>query len=190
MKKQYLTVCFLLGVLLIGGCKTQEEKQAAACESEDVACSFETADPILISKPRAFDEAIDFFQEGKTGILYFGFEDCPWCQQAVPILKEVASEYGQEVIYIQTRDADRNLLYTEEQKQEIIPYIEQYMSENDEGQLSLFVPCVVVVKDGKAIGGHVGTVDGHDAHEREMSEQEQAELKKTYEEMFEKLALK
>lgn len=188
MKKKYLTVCFVLSFFLITGCQTQEGKKDAACESEDVACSFEATEPITISKPYAFDEAIHFFKEGKTGVLYFGFEDCPWCQEAVPILKEVASEFGKEVIYIQTRDTDRNILYTDEQKQEIMPYIDQYMSDNDEGQRTLFVPCVVVVKDGQAIAGHVGTVDGHDAHERQMSRQEQAQLKKVYEEMFEKLS--
>ena len=46
------------------------------------------------------------------------------------------------------------------------------------------MPFVVVVKDGKAVSGHIGTVDGHDAHERKMTEKETQELKKIYENMF------
>ena len=48
----------------------------------------------------------------------------------------------------------------------------------------LYVPFVVVVKDGKAVSGHIGTVDGHDAHERKMTEKEMQELKKIYADMF------
>lgn len=54
----------------------------------------------------------------------------------------------------------------------------------DQGEYQLYVPFVVVVKDGKAVSGHIGTVDGHDAHERKMTEKETQELKKIYEDMF------
>lgn len=46
------------------------------------------------------------------------------------------------------------------------------MSNNDEGILTLYVPLVLVVKNGKAIDGHEGTLESHDATERKMTDDE------------------
>lgn len=139
-------------------------------------------------QPLFFEEALSFFKEKKSGLLYFGFENCPWCQEALPILREEAKRQNVSIHSILTRDENNELLYTEEQKQEIIPYLQDYMSKNEEGELTLYVPLVVVVKDGKAIEGHVGTVDDHDAHARKMTEEEKQELQKKYEDLLAQLS--
>ena len=54
------------------------------------------------------------------------------------------------------------------------------MSSNDEGILTLYVPLVLVVKDGKVIDGHEGTLDSHDATERKMTDNEKKELTQIY----------
>ena len=54
------------------------------------------------------------------------------------------------VVFIQTRDENRELEYTDEQKARITPYIEEYMSENDEGELT-FV-CALRARRGKRDG--------------------------------------
>lgn len=74
----------------------------------------------------------------------------------------------------------KNRLYTDEQKTQIQPYIQDYMSNNDEGVLTLYVPLVLVVKNGKIIDGHEGTLDSHDATERKMTDQEKEELTQIY----------
>ena len=58
------------------------------------------------------------------------------------------------------------------------------MTKTDDG-LTLYVPVVVSIKDGNTIDGHVGTVDGHDAHERVMTEEEVEKLTAIYSEMLE-----
>ncbi len=40
-------------------------------------------------------------------------------------------------------------------------------------------------KKGKGNQGHIGTVEGHDAHERKMNEKEKRQLRKIYDAMFE-----
>lgn len=72
-------------------------------------------------------------------------------------------------------------------KEQFTPYIQEYMSENDEGVLTLYVPLVLVVKNGEVIDGHESTLDGHDATEREMTDDEKAQLKKIYETLLGKL---
>lgn len=62
----------------------------------------------------------------------------------------------------------------------IEPYIQDYMSNNDEGILTLYVPLVLVIKNGKVIDGHEGTLDSHDATERKMTDDEKEELTKIY----------
>lgn len=135
---------------------------------------------------KTMDDAISLFENRESGVIYFGFENCPWCKEAKPILKEVAKKLGKKIYYVKTRDKDNERLYTDEQKEKIQPYIEEYMSENDEGVMTLYVPLVLVVKDGKVIAGHESTVEGHDAHERTMTKKEQKQLKKTYTKMLKK----
>lgn len=126
--------------------------------------------------PLDFESAISFFEEGKSGVLYFGFHNCPWCQDVVPLLYDVAQQEQVEVYYVETRDLKRNRLYSDEQKERIIPYIGDYMSDNEKGELTLYVPLVLSVKDGKVSMGHQGTVDGHQAKERDMTDEEIAQV--------------
>ena len=110
----------------------------------------------------------------------FNISSCPWCKEAKPILKKVAKENGIDIQYVKVRDEEKNRLYTDEQKAIIEPYIQDYMSNNDEGVLTLYVPLVLVVKDGKVIDGHEGTLESHDATERKMTNDEKEQLTKIY----------
>ena len=95
-------------------------------------------------------------------------------------MKKVAQENGIDIQYVKVRDEEKNRLYTDEQKTQIQPYIQDYMSNNDEGVLTLYVPLVLVVKNGKIIDGHEGTLDSHDATERKMTDQEKEDLTQIY----------
>ncbi|WP_305204523.1 TlpA family protein disulfide reductase [Dubosiella newyorkensis] len=179
---------FILCVFLLAGCATQTPSKTPSACSEEQACTIGDQNTVETMQPLSFEEALSFFKEKKSGLLYFGFENCPWCQEALPILREEAKRQNVSIHSILTRDENNELLYTEEQKQEIIPYLQDYMSKNEEGELTLYVPLVVVVKDGKAIEGHVGTVDDHDAHARKMTEEEKQELQKKYEDLLAQLS--
>ena len=61
------------------------------------------------------------------------------------------------------------------------------MNKDNEGEYQIYVPFVIVIKDGKVVSGHIGTVEGHDAHERKMNDQEKQDLQDIYTEMFEQL---
>lgn len=177
MKK--LSIVFLC--LLLSACQTQEVKETKqnACDAQSSACEVDDTQTTTFNEID-FDSAIAYFTNQKSGVLYFGFSDCPWCKEAAPVLKEVANEYDIDVQYVKTRDEERNLLYNEEQKAQITPYIQEYMSNNDEGVLTLYVPLVLVVKDGKVIDGHQGTLEEHNAKEREMTTEEKEELTNIY----------
>lgn len=111
--------------------------------------------------------------------MYFGFSRCPWCEEVVPLLEKAAKEQGVEVLYVKTRDAMKERLYTDEQRDQIAPYIGEYLQDNDEGVPTLYVPLVLAIQDGKVVMGHQGTVEDHDAHERLMTKDEQNQVQKT-----------
>lgn len=190
-------------LLLMFGCSAKPDNTAKNTDkycgdgSKEASCDINVGADM--SKYKDFDlkenqftastmkDALAMFKEHKSGILYFGFPKCPWCIEAIPIMNEVAKADHIRIQYIRTRDDDKNLMYTEEQKKELIPYVKQFLEKDDDGKYALFVPFVVVVKDGKAICGHIGTVDSHDAKKRKMNTQEKKELKAIYESMFKKL---
>lgn len=194
----------ILILLLLCGCASKPAESESKSKTntsnycgdntKDAACSIE--EPADMSGYEDFDgkdsrfaqatmkEALALFKEGKSGILYFGYPKCPWCIDALPVMNEIAKEDGLTIQYIRTRDDDKKLMYSEEEKKELISYTEKYLNKDDEGDYQIFVPFVVVVKEGKAISGHIGTVDSHDAHERKMSSEETKELKNIYKTMF------
>lgn len=181
MKKLLL----ILLTLTLCACQTQTKSTAStskkACDvtSKEETCNSKD-DTKTTFKEISFDEAIQYFTQEKSGVLYFGYSSCPWCNEAKPILKKVAKENGIDIQYVKVRDEEKNRLYTDDQKVIIEPYIQDYMSSNDEGILNLYVPLVLVVKDGKVIDGHEGTLESHDATERKMTNDEKEQLTKIY----------
>ena len=171
--------------LTLCACQTQTKsttstsKKACDVTSEEEACNSKDDTKTKFSEI-SFDEAIQYFTQEKSGVLYFGYSSCPWCKEAKPVLKKVANENHIDIQYVKVRDEEKNRLYTDDQKEQIQPYIQDYMSNNDEGVLTLYVPLVLVVKDGKVIDGHEGTLDSHDATERKMTNDEKEQLTKIY----------
>lgn len=46
----------------------------------------------------SFNEVFDIL-DGKSGVIYFGFPECPWCRTLVPVLLDAADEAGIDTIY-------------------------------------------------------------------------------------------
>ena len=164
----------------VSQCDSQTKTNELALENERI----DTYNQITASfTPMSFDEAIGLFQNQGTGLIYFGFSRCPWCQEVVPLLKEAADQNGVEVFYVKTRDAMKERLYTDEQRDQIAPYIGEYLQDNDEGIPTLYVPLVLAVVDGQVIDGHQGTVEDHDAHERTMTADEAKQVGQTMDQL-------
>lgn len=87
--------------------------------------------------------------EGGTGIVLFGFPECPWCQAYVPMLNEVAKEEGIEKIYYFNIKEDRQ--NNTKNYQKIVKILKNYLMKDDEGNERVFVPDVYAVKDGKIL---------------------------------------
>lgn len=115
-------ILLILLSLTLCACQTQAKhsssKQACDATSTEEKCD-STDDTKIKFNEISFDEAIQYFTQKKSGVLYFGFSSCPWCKEAKLVLKKVAQENGIDIQYVKVRDEEKNRLYTDEQKAQI-----------------------------------------------------------------------
>ena len=141
-------------------------------------------------------EEIEDVITNKTGVIYFGFPECPWCRNAVPVLIDAANEVGVDKIYyfnaleirdIKSLDDAGNIVVekegTEEYKklvQLLYDYLGEYEGLNDPTIKRLYFPTVLFVKDGNIIGSHMGTVDSQENPYVSLTNSEYEQLKDIY----------
>lgn len=125
------------------------------------------------------EDAVKFLKEG-TGVIYFGFPQCPWCRTLVPYLEEIGQEYGLDQIYYLNIMDIRDTYKVEDKKvvvdkkgtdsyYEILNLLSNYLTKYsitdekgkkyDTGVKRLYAPTTVVIKRGKIVGFNEGTVD-------------------------------
>ncbi|MDE5758648.1 MAG: hypothetical protein K2H85_08560, partial [Allobaculum sp.] len=124
----HLFLGFFSFLFFLVGCSSTPSTSSSmsGCAPDEGSCAQEEShEAKMLSKdfePMSFEEAIAFFEDKQSGLLYFGFPNCPWCQEVVPILHELASQADVPVYYIQTRDEEGIRLYTDSQRDDIAPY--------------------------------------------------------------------
>lgn len=149
------------------------------------------------------EDAVKFLKEG-TGVIYFGFPQCPWCRSLVPYLEEIGNEYGiEEIYYLNIKDI-RDTYKVENKKAvvdkagtdsyyELLNLLDEYLTKftitdeknkvYDTGVKRLYAPTTVVVKKGKIVGFNEGTVDSQ-AKFVALNEDEIKQLKEKLSNMF------
>ena len=88
--------------------------------------------------------------ENGTGIVYLGFPECPWCQQYVQYLNEVANDYELEKIYYCNVLEDRKNNTADQQR--TVELLTEYLQYDEEGNKRVYVPTVVAVNKGEIVG--------------------------------------
>jgi thiol-disulfide isomerase/thioredoxin len=129
------------------------------------------------------EEILEIAENG-TGLIFFGFPQCPWCRQMAPLLIDVALDMGLDTIHY----IDLLAIRTTWQLQDGVPVMTnpghpryqdlltafrsvlEPMELNpfhitdadgnrfDTGELRIFVPTVVAIRDGVIVDSHVYTV--------------------------------
>lgn len=98
---------------------------------------------------KTIDDIIKILEHG-TGLVYLGFPECPWCQEYVLYLNEVAKEEKLEKIYYFNILKDRKENTKEYQK--IVKLISDYLQYDEEGNKRIYVPALIAVDRGKVVG--------------------------------------
>ncbi|MDO4963568.1 MAG: hypothetical protein Q4E75_05715 [bacterium] len=160
-----------------------------------------------------YDEVIDVI-ENKTGIIYLGFPECPWCRNAIPVLLDAAKQNKVKTIYylniLNDRDSyvveDGSLVYEKDDKgkelkgttgyKKLLKVLDNYLTDytiryEDElyetGEKRIYAPSVIFVKDGRVLGIHVSTVDSQTDPYKSLTDEENDELYSIYEGYINKL---
>ncbi len=164
-------------------------------------------------KYSTFDEIIDVI-ENKTGVIYLGFPECPWCRNLVPVLLEAAKNTDVEEIYYinikEERDSyvvvDNKLSYQLDENNNEIKgsagylkllkvldeYLDDYVIEiNGEkyetGEKRIYAPTVIFVRDGEILDFHVSTVPQQSDPYIKLTDEEHKELLEIFEESMNSL---
>ncbi len=188
MKK--IVLIFTLMMTLISCGKTQGATETEVNETVTITNSVEfnttTADMsgykwLYDSEPAfvemTLEESVRMFSEGGSGILYYGYAGCPWCERAVPILNEVAKELGVTVYYINVHAQT-----TMEAYNELLTYITPILETDSNGEPEFKVPEVIGVKNGEITDHHLALVDGFkiESDESQLDDSQKEEMENIY----------
>ena len=96
---------------------------------EYIKVNIDKTNPIVYAD---YDKVINLIKND-TAVIYFGFPECPWCRNAVPVLLDTAKELGIEKIYYynalsirdkKTLDESGNIVVEEEGTKEYKELVE------------------------------------------------------------------
>jgi predicted bacteriocin transport accessory protein len=141
-----LIMAFIAGFLLgINDSRQQEEPKILP--SYDDTVNWEVI---------SFDEAMNHWDDDQA-ILFYGFNDCPYCTAAKPVLGAVSYNNNDavDIYYVDVAREERvegNSTYDL-----TLEHFRDFLKTD-----KMYVPYVVFIKEGRVLGGWTGTVDGHD----------------------------
>lgn len=157
-------------------------------------------------KYKSADDLIDIISN-KTGIIYLGFPECPWCRNAISVLLDVAEENDIKDIYYfnikNERDSytleDSKLVYEKDENGNEIKGTKDYSKllkaldsvlfdyvleidgkKYETGIKRIYAPSVIFIKDGKIIGIQVSTVESQTDPYKKLTKDQYNELYDIY----------
>ena len=159
MKKNKILILIIIGIFVLAGAIYYSTQPAFKIPLPQVSKKLKDAEKFKeeyseVSTQNKFvykslEEIIEILENG-TGLIYFGFPECPWCQKYVVYLDEISREMDyDELYYFNIREA-RAENTTEYQK--VVSLIGDSLDKDDEGNPRIFVPEVVAVKEGIIVG--------------------------------------
>ena len=185
-KKIILIIVLLIGIISITGCEKKELTDAEKFKEEYESLNNKTINKkkvrnISISKenPIIYKEAkdiIDMMDSKKTFIVYFGFNDCPWCRSMVETMLEVAKDYNiDEIYYVDIKDIrdekeidkDGNIKTTKEGNRdylELLNRLDNLLEEYKVNDISMnekriYAPNIVAITNGSPLEMTTGISD-------------------------------
>ncbi len=150
------------------------------------------------------EKVLEILKSG-TGVIYFGYNTCPWCRSLVSTLTRVAEKKNETIYYVDIKDIRTTFELKDGSIEKIkdgTPFyydllksldsvLEDYKLKDDAGneystnEKRLYAPTVVAVSEGEITDIHVGTVDTQASGYDKLSSEEEQVLEKRIEELIE-----
>lgn len=155
-----------------------------------------------------YEEILDVI-ENKTGIIYLGFPECPWCRTILPVLFDVSKDNDINSIYYlnikNERDSyvveDGKLVYQLDEKGneikgtkgyfKLLKALDKHLTDYtisfdgktyETGEKRIYAPTVIFVRNGKILGLHVSSIDSQENGFDKLNKKQKEELYNIYEE--------
>lgn len=190
MKK---TICLMLSMLLLYGCSSQSTSFSSTdtitntvqIESEptDLSDYQWVGDEVADFEETTVSETLKLIEEKGSGIVYFGYVGCPWCERALPQLNKVALKYDITVYYADPYNGTTQEVYD----QFMTLFADALSADEDTGEKVFMVPLVVGIKNGEITGSHTALVDDfelNDDQTNQMTDAQAEALQQIYEEII------
>lgn len=186
MIKKILLVLLIL--ITFTSCKETTNENASngssacgieSCEEDDKATYLIAQNQITVA------DVVNKLENKDTFVLYMYFDACPWCKELGPIVSDYLSDKedllnltyalnvrpdGNKENDLRYKDDDGN--YNEPLFETVYNFIEDRLDDDK----VVYVPTLIFVKDGELVYYHTGTVEGHDATERTLTDEEKESI--------------
>lgn len=210
MKKIIISL-MLISAFILTGCQNKEKADAVKFKEEYenlnnqvvndkkyLELTIDKKNPI---KYKTAEEIVDIIKN-KTGIIYLGYPECPWCRNAVPVLLEAAKQTGVNDIYYlnmydirDKKELKNGKVVTVEEGTEGYKKILEalgdkasvYKDLNDESIKRIYVPLVVFVENGKVVAIQESTVESQKDPYVKLTEEQEKELLNIYKDNIHKV---
>lgn len=188
-KKVLVMMCCLF--LVMGCSEKNEEKKVElcglGCEKADMSAYGDTLKENHQFLEATYKQTNGFYgNKDFTGVIYYGRSSCAWCIEIAPLLDDVAEKYDLNIYYV---DKSSEVNQDKKEENKAIQILDEAygLDKNEEGIPILYVPEVVFVKEGKIVDHHLGTIENHDAHERQMNKDEKRLVTSIYDNLMKEL---
>ena len=188
MKKLLL---ILLILFMFTACSSKQDETVSTEDSGSSACGIETCEDedkatyLIAQNQISVSEVVTKLENNESFILYMYFDACPWCKELGPIVSDYLKDneellnmtYALNVRPDGTKENDLRYKddegnYNEPEFEAIYNFIYDQLDEDG----IVYVPTLVFVKDGELVYFHTGTVEGHDATKRTLTDDEKQEI--------------
>ncbi|MBB1564150.1 hypothetical protein HG434_002725 [Candidatus Saccharibacteria bacterium] len=163
-----LLVAVVVGIIaiVICGWHIWSRSQAPASPQPSDAARFKAAYSRVANDNRfifaSADEVLEKFESG-SGLIFLGFQQCPWCQQLAPLVDDAAKAEGlDKIYYLDIRHARET---NDATYKKLVEKLKPHLRTDENGQPRVYVPDVTALKDGRVVGHFLQetTVDGEKA---------------------------
>lgn len=170
-KRQNKRLCLAIGfvgiiAIVICGWYMWSRPQTPPSPQSSDAARFKTAYSRVANDNRfvfaSAGEVLEKFESG-SGLIFLGFQQCPWCQQLAPIVDEAAKAEGlDKIYYLDIRHARET---NDATYKKLVEKLKPHLRTDENGQPRVYVPDVTALKDGRVVGHFLQetTADGEKA---------------------------
>ncbi len=94
-------------------------------------------------------KVLEKFESG-SGLIFLGFQQCPWCQQLAPLVDDAAKAEGlDKIYYLDIRHARET---NDDTYKKLVEKLKPHLRTDENGQPRVYVPDVTVLKGGHIVG--------------------------------------